>query len=190
MKKLLLIIITLVYVTSAPADINKCLSKIRGYKVVKSTVYSFTVDKEKACFFAFYITNPAPGTDVHGDGNTGDSLWYGYYKMNNPDKIYEFPKPKNNLWSSICTIHAVSFYPMHGGKKRDVTIIGACDKQNAVNYTFPLVFIWQGDKYVLDDDVYKALYGAIALTVADVREYIKFPMTQYKVLRDRYEVKR
>ena len=94
MKKLLLIIITLVYVTSASASENKCLSKIRGYKVVKNTVYSFTVDNEKACFFAFYTTNPEPGTDVHGDGNTGDSLWYGYYKISKPDKVYEFSKPK------------------------------------------------------------------------------------------------
>ena len=186
MRKLLLIIITLTYVTSASAGMNKCLSKIIGYKVVKNTVYPFTVDKEKACFFAFYITNPDPIVSPRGNGNLGDAIWYAYYKMDNPDKVYEFPKPNDGFWNNVCNIHAISFYPMHGGKKRDVTIIGACDKQNFMNLTFPFVFIWKNDKYVLDEKVYNQLYGFIGLTVADVREYIKSPETQYKILEDRY----
>lgn len=118
--------------------------------------------------------------------NLGDALWYGYYKINNAIKIYEFPKPSSTDWGSVCSINAISFYPMHGGKKRDVTIIGSCTKQNVGNYTFPFVFTWQGDKYVLDEDVYSNLFGFISLTVADVRAYIKSPDTCYKFLKNRF----
>lgn len=166
---------------------NKCILEINGYKVIENSVYPFVVDKEKACFLAFYTTNPDPVVGAQGDGNLGDAVWYGYYKINNPGKIYEFPKPlSGKAWSNVCSIAAISFYPMHGGKTRDVTIIGTCDKQNVMNATFPFVFTWQGDKYVLDEDVYSNLFGFISLTVADVRAYIKSPNTCYQFLKNRF----
>ena len=177
----------IVYHQLSFADNLMCKLELKGYKLVKKSLYPFVIDKEKACFFAFYTTNPDPTFDAHGNGNTGDAIWYGYYKLTNPNKIYEFPKPPGTDWSGVCSIDAISFYAMHGDKKHDVTVIGSCDK-NAINYTIPFVFIWKGDKYVLDEDVYRSLYGFIALTVVDVREYIKSPKSQYKILRDRYKL--
>ena len=72
---------------------------------------------------------------------------------------------------------------MHGGKKRDVTIIGSCDKYNAINYTIPFVFVWQKDRFVLDKTTYMELFGFVGLTVDDVRKYIKSPVEYYKVLK-------
>lgn len=188
MKKFFLGIMALMCMLPALGNVNKCVSKVVGYKVLKNSIYPFVVNKEKACFFAFYTANPEPMTDVQGDGNLGDALWYGYYLMGDPGKIYEFPKPKDKFWGSVCSISAISFYPMHGGKKRDVTIIGSCDKQNTGNYTFPFVFIWKGNKYVLDEDVYSSLYAFVSLTVADVRAYIKSPDTCYKILKNRFNM--
>jgi hypothetical protein len=165
-----------------PALANqKCKSEIIGYKVLKESVYPFIIDKKKACFFAFRTANPNPMIDTKGDGNLGDSLWYGYYLKKAPSKIYEFPKPSSNDWSDVCNISAISFYPMHGGQKRDVTVIGTC--HNA--YSYPFVFIWQDGKFILDEDVFTSLYAVIALTISDIREYIKSPDTLYKSLRDR-----
>lgn len=175
----------LVYSVVTFSNEKHCSSKIDRYRVVENSVYPFFVDKEAACFFAYYTVNPAPKIYAKGNGNTGDSLWYGYYKVKNPKSIYEFPKPKDVFWSDVCSISAISFYPMHGGKKRDVTVIGSCDKQNALNHTFPFVFVWSGDQFVLDNDVYDYLFGFISLTVADIREYIKSPNEYYKVLDER-----
>ena len=81
--------------------------------------------------------------DLKGNGNLGDALWYGYYQINNPLKIYEFPKPSDTYWSSLCSINAISFYDMNGDKIPDVTVIGSCDN-DAINYTVPFVFIRKG----------------------------------------------
>jgi len=175
-------IIIFLFSTSIFAEQNKCKSEIKNYKLVEHTTYSFTAGKERACFFAFYTTNIDPMIDPQGNGNLGDAVWYGFYKLNNPSKIYEFPKPSDTFWTNVCSIDAISFYPMHGGKQRDVTVIGSCNKQNAINYTFPFVFIWRGNKFILDKQV-NGLLGYISLTVADIREYIKSPETYYKVLR-------
>ena len=179
--------IMLLQVFNVFADQNKCAKNISGYKIVNQSTYSFYIEKEKACFFAFYTPNPDPNPmiDTKGSGNLDDSLWYGYYKANNPNVIYEFPKPSDANWGSVCSIDAVSFIPMHGGNKRDVTVIGACDK-NPINYTVPFVFVWDGNKYILDQEVYTGIYGFISLTIADVRNYIKSPETQYKYLNERY----
>lgn len=78
---------------SAFANQQGCSAEVDGYKVLKQSVYAFRIDSEKACFFAFYTVNPEPGVDAKGVGNTGDAIWYAYYKLNNPDKIYRFPIP-------------------------------------------------------------------------------------------------
>lgn len=101
-------------VMSAFANQQGCSAEVDGYKVLKKSVYAFRIDSEKSCFFAFYTVNPDPGVDA---------IWYAYYKLNNPDKIYRFPKPSDTYWSSVCTINAVSFYDMNNDKKRDVTVI-------------------------------------------------------------------
>ena len=118
---------------------------------------------------------------MHGDGNLGDSVWYGYYKIKDIKKTYDFPKPADGFWGNVCSINAISFYPMHGGTKRDVTIIGSCDKYNAMNYTFPFCFVWQKDRFVLDETTYMELFGFVSLTVNDVRKYIKSPVAYYKI---------
>lgn len=186
MRSCFLGIILWVYIISGWTNTTDCVSQITGYKLVKNSIFPFKIGDDNACFFAFFTPNPDPAVGSRGDGNLGDSLWYGYYKKSNPFKIYEFPKPDSTDWSSVCSINAVSFYPMHGDKKPDVTVIGSCNKQNAINYTIPFVFIWQGDKFILDKKVYLNLYGLISLTVADVREYIKSPDTYYDFLENRY----
>lgn len=184
-SKLLISIMTLFLFLPTFVNSKDCKQKINDYKVVKGSVFPFNVDREKACFFAFYTKNPAPSIDLHGNGNAGDSLWYGYFLKKEPTKIYEFPKPSNIFWSSVCSIEAVSFIDINGDSVREVTVIGSCE-QNIVNYTFPFVFIWQNNKYILDEDVYFSLMGKIALTVADINHYIKNPGKYYKYLSDRY----
>lgn len=174
----------LMYVLICFANKNNCSSEIEGYKVVKNSIYSFIVDNEKSCFFAFYTTNPEPMTDIKGNGNLGDAIWYGYYKMREPIIVHEFPKPLGTDWSGVCTVDAISFYSMYGDKKPSVTVIGSCDK-NSINYTVAFVFIRQGKKYVLDEKLYITLYGYIGMTVADVREYIRSPASYFKVLEAR-----
>ncbi len=93
---------------------TSCTLHINGYKVVKGSVFPFTVDKEKACFFAFYTKNPDPAVDTKGIGNLDDTFWYGYYLIKKPNRIYEFPKPSNTFWSSVCSLEAVSFIDMDG----------------------------------------------------------------------------
>lgn len=164
---------------------SKCHIVAQGYNVIDGTTYPFLFGDEQACFFAFYTPNPEPIIDASGNGNQGDSVWFGYYKLSQPGTIYEFPKPDSMYWSSVCSVEAVSFYAMHGNAQRDVTVIGSCNKQNPINYTYPFVFIKKGNKYELDN-TYKALYGFVGLTIADIRNYIQSPNTQYIFLRDRY----
>ena len=182
MKKLLLGIIIFVY--TLPVFCVGCLSKINGYKLVDNTTFQFEVDGKKTCFFAFYTLNPDPMVDVSGNGNSGDSIWYGYYNITNSNRIYEFPKPSDTDWSSVCSINAISFYDMNGDKKSDVSVIGSCNK-NPVNYTVPFVFIRSDNKYVLDENVYKNLYGFIGLSINDLQAYIKSPKLYFKVLVER-----
>lgn len=180
-----MVILSLIFWTPIFAEKNSCKSDIAGYKVLKDSIFPFVVRRDEACFFAFYTINPAPIAGTSGNGNLGDALWYGYYKINNPTQVFEFQKPSDSDWSNVCSINAVSFYAMHGNNKSDVTVIGSCNRQNAINYTFPLVFVLHGDKYILDENVYRGLYGFIGLTVADVREYIKSPESYFKVLEER-----
>lgn len=169
------------------ASPNPCSTNVTGYKILKSSVFPFAIDgKDPACFFAFYTTNPQPIIGTRGNGNEGDSLWYAYYRRTNPKKIYEFPKPDDNDWGLVCSLNAVSFVSMYGDNKRNVTIIGACDEQNAINYTFPFVFKWQNAHYVLDKKIYGNLFGFISLKISDIRNYIKSPATQQEFLRNRY----
>ncbi len=184
MWKLFLRIMMLLYILPAFAGKNSCSSKIVGYRVVESSVFQFVTDGKKACFFAFYTLNPDPIVDVKGNGNLGDTIWYGYYRINNSSKIYEFPKPSGTDWSGVCSIDAISFYDMNNDKKPDVTVIGSCDK-NTMNYTIPFVFISSGNNYVLEENVYRSLYGFFGLTVNDVRAYIKSPKSYFKVLEER-----
>lgn len=172
MREFLSGIVMLMHVLLAFADNINCNSAIVGYKTVANSRFPFSVDGKKACFFAFFTPNPDPTLYPNGNGNRGDTVWYGYYELSNPDKIYEFPKPSDTDWCRICRIEAISFWDMNGDKKPDVTIIGSCDS-NVTNQTFPLVFIRSGNKYILNEDVYMNLYGYINLTVADVRGYIK-----------------
>lgn len=167
---------------------SQCKTEILGYRVLENAVYPFQVGKDKACFFAFYTVNPNPEIGSRGNGNKGDALWYGYYKVSKPSVIYEFTKPNDDFWDVICSINAISFRPMHGGKKRDVTIIGSCDKYNAINYTFPLVFVRHGDRFELDKQVYTGIYGFINLTVADVANYIKSPEIYFKIFEKNNEM--
>ena len=168
------------------AQDDHCALKLVGYKLVENSVFPFTIENEKACFFAYYTTNPNPMTDARGDGNLGDSIWYGYYKIKDIKKIYDFPKPSDTLWGHVCSINAISFYPMHGGTKRDVTIIGSCDKYNAMNHTYPFVFVWQKDRFVLDKTLRIALHGFVGLSVDDVRKYIRSPVAYYLKKRNEW----
>ena len=172
MKKISYVVCFLFYVLVGLAEEPKCLAKIHGFRLVKNTSFNFVANEKKSCFFAYYTNNPDPTVDVKGNGNKGQSIWYGYYHLSNPNKIYEFPKPLSADWSEVCSINAISFIDMDGDGTRDVTVIGSCD-QNAINYTIPFVFLWRGNKYILDKDAYINLYGSIGLTVADVRQYIR-----------------
>ena len=189
MRTFLLRMMLLMYVLPVAAGNSTCKSAPPvGYKVVKNTLFPFSVDGKKACFFAFYTANPYSYVDPHGTGNPGDAIWYGYYELTNPDKIVEFPKPQDRLWCRVCRIDAVSFGDMNGDKKPDVTIIGSCD-YNPRYQIFPLVFIRSGGQYILNKKVYENLYEFIALTVADVRGYINssYPGSYLKVLEARYQ---
>ena len=189
MRTFLLRMMLLMYVLPVAAGNSTCKSAPPvGYKVVKNTLFPFSVDGEKACFFAFYMTNPKPVVYPNGNGNPGDTLWYGYYELRNPNKIIEFPKPQDTRWCRICRVDAVSFGDMNGDKKPDVTIIGSCD-YNTMHQTFPLIFIRRGGQYILDEDMYKNLHGAIELTVADVRGYLKSPfsVSYHKALEKKYK---
>ena len=168
------------YVLVGFSEESNCLTKINGYKIVKNTTFTFMANEIKSCFFAFYTKNPDPTVDVKGNGNTGQSIWYGYYHMSSPNKIYQFPKPSSIDWGLVCNINAISFIDMDGDGVRDVTVIGSCD-QNAINYTIPFVFISRGNKYILDKDAYINLYGSIGLTVADVRKYIGSVAKTFKI---------
>ncbi|KTD59555.1 hypothetical protein [Legionella shakespearei] len=187
MKSYVIGILMLGNLLSCYANNTVCSTNIAGYKVVKNSVYPFYVKNDKSCFFAFYTKNPAPMTGSRGNGNLGDALWYGYYRISNPHKIYEFPKPSDTHWSIVCSLEAISFQVMYGDGKRNVTVIGSCDRYNAINYTFPFVFKWKNDNFVLDKDVYMGLFGAIGLTVEDVRNYIKKPDLYYDILHHRYD---
>jgi len=171
-KKLLLEIMMLVFVLPAFANNDCSSSVIVGYKVVANSVFKFAVDEQTACFFAFYTANPDPVVDAKGNGNLGEAIWYGYYLISKPNRIYEFSKPSDLDWSAVCSIDAISFRDMNGDKKSDVTIISSCNK-NTMNYSIPIVFIRTGKKYVLHEAVYKNLYGHLGLTVDDVSAYIK-----------------
>lgn len=172
------------YAVPSIASEKPCSVKVNGYKVVKGSVFPFNSGKEKSCFFAFYTVNPDPTVDVRGNGNLGDTIWYGYYYRKNPDTIYELPKPEGVDWSMVCTIDAISFQAMHNHKNSDITVIGSCENSPR-NYTVAFVFTLNGNKYLLDKETYNALYAVLCLTVSDVRKYIKNPDTYYEVLKKR-----
>lgn len=181
MKKLLLAFLMLSLAFPIFAEKNICASKIIGYDIVRHSIFPFFIDKKKACFFAFYTNNPDPMTDTQGNGNMGKSIWFAYYLMTNPFKIYKFQKPSSSDWSMVCHVDAVSFYDMNGDKKRDVTVIGSCDK-NSINYTVAFYFVRHNNRYVLDKKLYRVLYGYIGLTISDVRKYINSPTSYIKIL--------
>lgn len=185
MSKYLFLFMLLIQHHAAFSKHDTCMKSIHGYKVVEDSAFPFVSNKERACFFAFYVENKDLGLDSLGNENYRDAIWYAYYKANEPTKIIELPKPDGDRhWRQVCNIDAVSFYSMHNKNQSDITVIGSCDN-NPVNYTFSFVFYLKDGKYVLDEGVYKKLYGFIALTVADIREYVKSPETQYKKLKRR-----
>jgi hypothetical protein len=187
-KSFLLGIVILIYAVPVCANKNNCATAITGYKVVKNSVYPFFIDKEKACFFAFYTPNPEFIAGTSGTNNLSkNTLWYGYYKTNKPSEIIEFPKPSDPYWGAVCHINAVSFYDMNGDNVRDVTVIGSCDHIGVFKYRYPFVFIRQGNQYIFDDAVYTNLYGFIDLSITDIQTYMKNPQKYYKILRDRYK---
>lgn len=159
------------------ASKNNCSSNISGYKIVENSVFPFNIGSSKACFFAFYTANPDPFKDIYGDGNIGDTLWYAYYKIGNPAKIYELQKPDDTMWTVVCSLRAVSFRKMYENKRNSITAIGDCTK-NVNNYSVPFVFTLHGSNYVLDKRIYSALIGVINLTVGDIQKYIKHPAYQ------------
>lgn len=177
MMRLFLYFFFLIY--SLIAFSGTCTTKVKGYRLVSDSVYPFSFDKDKACFFAFYTQNPDVGGEPRIDDN---AIWYGYYKIKNPSKIYEYPKPPDNLWGAVCNISAVSFYDMNGDGKADITVIGSCNKRNAINYTYPFVFIRQENSYVLDEKVYSNLFGFVGLNISDIRAYIAAPRVFYSLL--------
>ena len=60
MTKFLLGMLFFLQVPFVFAQDNHCALKLYGYKLIKDSVYPFTIENEKACFFAYYTTNPAP----------------------------------------------------------------------------------------------------------------------------------
>lgn len=167
-----------------------CTTKVKGYHLVRNSLYPFSFDKEKACFFAFYTANPDTKDGAIKGDNPGNAIWYGYYKINDPSQIYEYPKPLDKLWGAVCSISAVSFYDMNGDGKADITVIGACNKQNAINYTYPFVFIRQGNSYVLDEKVYSNLFGFIGLSISDIRAYTAAPQVYFSILNNKNSLTR
>lgn len=74
---------------------------------------------------------------------------------------------------------------MNGDGKADITVIGACNKQNAINYTYPFVFIRQGNSYLLDEKVYSNLFGFIGLSISDIRAYTAVPQVYFSILNNK-----
>ena len=108
MKQFMLGLGMVLYGCFAFAGDSICASKHEGYKVVPNTNFSFSIDGKKACFFAFYIDNPA--YNKYPNHNDGDAIVYGYYMQDNPDEIEMFPFSKFDRWTDICTIDAISFW--------------------------------------------------------------------------------
>lgn len=188
MKNFILTVFILLQSLSSFAHKGDCSTKISGYKVVKNSVYPFLIDKDKACFFAFYVNKSQLdyARENHDDNFEDEAMWYGYYKLSAPFHITEFPKPSDLLWLGICHINAVSFHDMNEDGVRDVSVIGSCNQLPRLKYTYPLVFIRDKDKYIFNEDVYSHLYGFIDLTIADIHAYIKDPKKTYQILRNRY----
>lgn len=172
------------YTLLADAENSICNNALKGYRIVNGSVYPFMDGKSKACFFAFYTKNPDDKPDVQGNGNTGDAIWYGYYKIKFPSVIYQLPKPDNIMWSGVCSIEAISFKGMYNNRQRNITIIGSCDK-NAKNYTFPFIFSRRGSGYSIDKNIFFNLYGILGLTIEDLQKYIKNPDSYFYVLQNR-----
>ncbi len=188
MKNILFFIMLFLFCIPVFSSENGCQSTIPGYHVVEKTVFQFVVDQKKLCFFAFYTKNPDPCVGVRGNGNAGESLWFGYYEIKKPAIVHEMPKPSDDDWSGMCSVNAVAFYDMNDDKIPDITVIGSCEK-NAINYTFPFVFIRKGNEYILNEKLYRRLYSFIALTVADVGKYIKTKGGNYNELKTRYTLR-
>ncbi|USQ13716.1 hypothetical protein J2N86_13735 [Legionella lytica] len=188
MKNFILAVFILLQPWPSFANKGDCSTTIDGYKVVKNSVYPFLIDKDKACFFAFYVDKAQLNyaEENHDDNFEDEAMWYGYYKLSSPHHIIEFPKPSDLLWLGICRINAISFYDMNGDGVRDVSVIGSCNHLSSLKYTYPLVFIRYKDKYIFNEDVYSRLYGFIDLTIADIHAYIKDPKNNYQLLRNRY----
>ena len=55
MKNFILAVFILLQPWPSFANKGDCSTTIDGYKVVKNSVYPFLIDKDKACFFAFYV---------------------------------------------------------------------------------------------------------------------------------------
>lgn len=174
MKKLILGIFLSMVVIHAVAEPGHCPPIVPGYQVVNKSVNNFYIGKDRACFFSFYEENPDPFINSKGIGNKGKAIWYAYYKIKAPKKIKEFPKPLGDDWSMVCTIDAVSFVSMYGDERRDVTVIGSCDR-NTKHVTYPFVFMRRGNGYMIDMRVYNDLFEIINLTVSDIQKYIKSP---------------
>lgn len=174
MYKIILIILVIAHQSQIYANSIECGSKVSGYRVVKGSVYSFMMDELNACFFAFYTNKVYPMLGRNGDGNNEDAIWFGYFLKNKPNKIYEFPKPTSDPGRDVCSIKAVAFLPMYGDGRRDVTVIGSCDRKTT-RKTYAFVFNRRGKLFVLDDQLFMDLSEIYDLTIRDVQNFIRSP---------------
>ena len=153
---------------------NTCTEELKGYKIVPNSRFSFSVDGKKACFFSYYTKELNSKMFASGNRTPGNTLWYGYYEPNKLDKIHHFPKPSDMYASNgICDLDAISFQDINGDNQADVTVIGSCD-QNVSHPTVPLVFMRREGEYIFIDNVYTQLQRVRNLTVAEIREFIKY----------------
>lgn len=159
-----------------------CTFNIPMHKVIKKFVLPFFIEKKEACFFAYYVRNPMPTQGPSGNGNRYDAIWYAYYFIDNPTKIFYFPKPKDFLWTDICTLNYVSFLDMNGDRLPDVTIIGSCNRQNFINYEFPLVFIRNKKNFRLHLKSYLYLHGFVGLSIPNIKGYLASPKKVFSIL--------
>ena len=158
-------------VSSVVSADGSCPSGVQGYRVVPNSMFEFSQDGRKECFFAFYTENVNKHSGASGVGNEGDAVWYAHLGPNN--SVQEFAKPTDfepEDWQDICRVDAVSFMDINGDGLRDVTVIGAC---GTPIYRSPFVFLRKKDDYVLDVKTLFAFSGHNLITISDVKKFFK-----------------
>ncbi len=161
-----------------------CTSDIPGFQTLKHLVYPFKIDNQPQCFFGYITDEVDPIQNLNGSGNHSKAIWFGYYSPNDL-KVHKLPLPPDNDWTNICDIDTVSFESVYSNQKPSITVIGACSRQNMINYTYPLVFKWVKNEYQLDTTAYKDLFGFVDMQVSNIKKYLASPKTYYKELEQR-----